>query len=485
MTSFANFGASFSNISIISSYASLFSDGLRAGGPAVLIWSWPLVSLFTLFVALSLAEICSRYPHSGGLYFWTAKLWKGRVGIYVSWLTGWYNILGQFAIVASLELGLSFMLLATYSIATGLEYSPTPPAVLAVCMGFVFLHGCMTMMNVRLLTFFNTLSVFWHILGSLVITIALFVFSPKLQSPTFVFTHFDNRTGFDSVLYAALMGFLMAQYTMTGYDASAHMSEETKRADLAGPSGIFMSVVVSFFAGWPLLISLMFSIQDYDAVLNTKTGVAIAQIFLDSLGAKGAVGMMVIVMGAMFFASLAGLQTCSRTLYAFARDHAVPGSKWVARVHHHCPVVAVWVSAISSFLLVLPYLVNSTLFAAVTSVTCIAFYISYGLPIFALLLHPSCFQPGPFNLGRWSRFIGAGACLWIAFICVLFVLPKQSPITTDNMNWSILMVVLVLVFASIGWICGGGRKFAEKMNGDEVKQTTLVEDEEKAILPIK
>ena len=154
------------------------------------------------------------------------------------------------------------------------------------------------------------------------------------QSASFVFGHFYNGTGLVvPTFYIVLIGLLMAQYTFTGYDASAHMTEETREASTAGPRGIVASIVVSLIAGWVLLIGVTFAIQNYAGEVGSATGVPPAQILLDAIGQTGAELLLVIVCVAQLFCGMSSVTANSRMIYAFSRDGALPGSAFWHRVN--------------------------------------------------------------------------------------------------------------------------------------------------------
>ena len=146
----------------------------------------------------------------------------------------------------------------------------------------------------------SDVSVWWHVLGVIIIVAAVLLGAPKLQPTSWVFTHFVNNTGFGfggAAVYVFLLGLLNAQYTFTGYDASAHMTEETIDAAVAGPKGIVNSIVMSLVAGFVLLTGITYAIQDYDKVLTTSTGVPPVQIFLDATGQVGGILLLLIAIG--------------------------------------------------------------------------------------------------------------------------------------------------------------------------------------------
>jgi amino acid transporter len=160
--------------------------------------------------------------------------------------------------------------------------------VVLIYFAILIVHGLINTFLVRYIAVMNTASVWVHIGGVVIILVSILVKTENKASASFVFTHFINNTGWSSTVYVVLLGLLQSQFTMTGYDASAHMTEETMNADVAGPVGIMMAVGVSFVAGLGYLLALTFGIQDLDRVLNPESGNPIVQIFLDSVGDTGA-----------------------------------------------------------------------------------------------------------------------------------------------------------------------------------------------------
>jgi amino acid transporter len=251
-----------------------------------------------------------------------------------------------------------------------------------------------------------------------------------------------------------LIGLLLAQYTLTGFDASAHMTEETHDASRSGPRGIVMSIVVSVVAGWILLIGLTFAIQSYDSAVNTATAVPPAQIFIDAVGDTGGKLLLLIAIGAQLFCGMASVTANSRMIFAFSRDGALPASRVWHRINPRTrtPTNAIWLAAGGAFVLGLPYLWNATAYAAVTSIAVIGLYIAYVLPTFLRLRQRDAFEPGPWTLGRWSRPIGTIAVIWVVFITILFMLPTASPISAANFNYTPIAVLVVVGFAGIWWL---------------------------------
>jgi len=302
MSGFSNFAVSFTIISILSGCLTLYGYGMGTGGPAIIVWGWPIVGIMTLFVGLSMAEVCSGFPTAGGLYYWSAKLAR-KNGPAWSWFTGWFNFLGQVAVTAGIDFGAAFFINALLNLQFG---TPTYHWVtILIFAGVLLVHGMLNQFGVRLVALLNNVSVWWHILGVLVIVSVLAIVPSHHQSAKFVFTSTFNSTGWHSIFYVLLLGLLLAQYTFTGYDASAHMTEETHNASRSGPRGIVTSIIVSLFAGWILLIGITFAIQNYAGELGSATGVPPAQIFIDAVGATGGKLLLLVAIGAQLFCGLA------------------------------------------------------------------------------------------------------------------------------------------------------------------------------------
>jgi amino acid permease (GABA permease) len=460
MSTFSNFAVSFTIISILSGCLTLYGYGMNVGGPVIMNIGWPLVGIFVLMVGLAMAEVCSSYPTAGGLYYWAAKL-GGNNSAGWSWFTGWFNLLGQVAITAGIDFGLA---LFADALLNGLWNYPTTPGYIVLIYGVVLLiHGLLNTFGIGVVAFLNNVSVWWHLGGVAIIFILLFLVPSHHQSVSFIFTTFVNNTGFGfsgAPIYVFCIGLLLAQYTFTGYDASAHMTEETHNAAVAGPRGIVWSIIISLIAGWILLIAVTGAIQDYAAESTAVTPGA--QVFLDAMGHNGGLFLLFIVVGAQFYCGMSSVTANSRMIYAFSRDGAVPGSQFWHRINPRTrtPTNSIWFAAVGAFILGVPYLWSPVAYAAITSVATIGLYIAYGIPILLRLLAGSKFQRGPWHLGSWSPIVGWIAVVWIVFIAILFVLPQFAPgNTVTTFNFTPVALLVVIGYATIYWFASARKWF--------------------------
>ncbi|MGW2835604.1 amino acid permease [Streptomyces sp. NPDC001286] len=452
---FGNFAISFSVICILAGGMSLFGFGLAHGGPVVMLGSWIVIGAMTLLVGLSLADVVSAYPTSGGPYFMADKLGGARWG----WMTGWLNLLGLLGAIAGIDYGAAVFTGAFAQMQWGI--TPTGGVTMAIFGCILLLHGLFNSAGVRLVNALNAISVWWQLAGVTVIVSALTLAPTPHRSPAFVFTHFHNDTGFTHPLYVALIGSLLAGYTFCGYDASAHVAEETADAQNSAPRGIVRSIYVSWAAGFVLLAGLLFALQDYTATQNTPTGVPPAQIFLDVLGASGAKALLAVVIVAMLFCGNAEVAAASRMVYAFSRSRALPGWQSWRRVNERTktPTRAVWFVIVVPFLLALPALFSPTAYGAITAINAVGMIPAYGIPVFLALRKGDAFQPGLWTLGRWRRPIGYVAIAYVAVITIVFCLPQSTPITADSFNYAGVTLLAALMLAWSTWITRGKRDY--------------------------
>lgn len=430
MGGFSNFAISFSIISILTGAVTLYGVGLNAGGPLVMSIGWPLVTLFVLFVAAALAELASAIPTSGALYHWASLLGGPGWG----WLTAWLNLIGLLAAIAGIDYGCAQFMTPL------LGLTETPGNFMWVFAALLLSHAILNHIGIRTVARLNDFSALYHVAGVAVVVLALAFFAPK-QPVAWLFTKTFTTVKSQPYWFAFLGGLLQAQWTYTGYDASAHTIEETRNARVSAPWGIYLSVAVSGFFGYLMLVFVTLAIKDLDATAGAAN--PFIYIFEQALGGTFGRVVLWIVTLAMWFCGLSCVTSTSRMIFAFARDHGIPLSRVWAAVgrRYRTPAAAVWLASSLSFLLpclifalvaLFPgHLDFSKLYPAVTGVSTIGLYLSYGIPLLLKLraMRQGVWTPqanGPWNLGNWSVPVNVIALLWIAFITVLFVLPPND-----------------------------------------------------------
>jgi amino acid transporter len=442
MGGFRNFAISFSIISILAGCLPSYYLAFHWGGPVSLTWGWLVVGVFTIFVALSMAEIASTYPTAGGLYYWSSKLGGPAWG----WFTGWFNVLGLLGLGA-VGYGLATFAASLFDLLWG--YPTDRHHVFYLFAGFMLAAVAINLLDVQLTSLVSALSAYWHLLGVAVIVVALAVVPEHHQSASYVFTQTVNDSGFGGGGWASAPFFMvfaigsvgMAQYTLVGYDASAHMAEETRRASRSAAVGMIMAVVVSVIAGFVLLLAMTFAIPSR-AGARSHFGDIAAYIWSNALSTRWAEALLLITVCAQFFCLVACMTASSRLLFAFSRDGAVPGHRlWRKVSRHRVPVPAVLAVGAASFLILVPaWWDNLAGYYAVTSIGATSLYIAYVQPVILRFRQGSEFERGEWSLGRHYRWINPIAIAWVVVISVVFMLPTSpgGMPWRDGFDWNLV-----------------------------------------------
>src|SRR5258706_3380423 len=205
MQGFSNMAVSFSIISILAGCLTTYYLALYAAGGPAIAYGWPIVPVRALFVAMSMGEVCSSSPTAGGLYYWSAKLAK-RNAPFWSWTTGWFTLIGQVAITASIDFGLAnfiggFLVLTT-------DYTPRPGSLMLIYGIVLILHGVLNSLGIRLTALLNDISVWWHLVGVAVFLVVLLFLPDHHASASYVFSKFQNNTGWNGTLSGVYVFFI-------------------------------------------------------------------------------------------------------------------------------------------------------------------------------------------------------------------------------------------------------------------------------------
>ncbi len=417
---FSNFAISFSIISILTGAVTLFDYGLAMGGPLEMTLGWPLATAGTLLVALSMAELCSALPTSGGMYHWSAEL--GGPGW--AWFTAWFNIVGLVTAIAGIDYGCAEFLVPLL----GWE---SKPATLLLVYGLLLLsHGLINHYGIRVVAYLNDFSVTIHILGVAVLIGTLWFFAPK--RPLGFLLRASSSSGIHApYFWLFLLGLLQAQWTYTGFDASAHVAEETVDPRRRAPWGMVMSVVVSGFFGYLLILSLTWVVPSVAGTLNAKDAhgdalPAVLAIVESTLGANAGKAVLILTVLAMWFCGLSAVTSISRTIYAFARDRGLPLAQvWSAiSPRHRTPGAAIWLAVALAF----AAMIYSGSYSVVTSLSVVGFYLSYIIPVFLGWRRKAQWlaKRGPWHLGAASNSVNLLAVVWTVFICAIMVMPPNT-----------------------------------------------------------
>lgn len=426
MSGFSNFAISFSIICILAGGITSFHVGLCSVGGASLGLGWPLVCLFSLAVAATMAQVASAFPTAGGLYHWGSLLGGRACG----WATAWFNLAGLITVVAAVNTG-------TYDFATA-AFGLTPSGGHAeatrtgVIVAMTLSQALLNHYGIRLTTRLTDLSGWLILVVATLMTISLLMVTQQFDwSRLWTFTNFSGLPEAapvfprqNSLPWLFALGFLLPAYTITGFDASAHTSEETVQAAHNVPRGIVRSVLLSGLFGWVMIGALLLALPDVAA--GVARGAEVVPWILRSRLPGGFAALLLggIVL-AQYLCGLAALTSASRMVFAFARDGGLPASRWLRTVSPgtRSPSVAVWATATAgvTFTLFVPY-------TTIAAVCAVLLYISYVLPVAAGLwaYGRSWTRFGPWQLGAWYRPLAAISVAGCLFLLVIGVQPPNE-----------------------------------------------------------
>jgi amino acid transporter len=469
---FSNFAISFSIISILAGCFTTFGQGFNNGGPVAISWGWPIVAAFILLIGFTMSELVSAYPTSGGIYWWASKLGSARAAFF----TGWLNLIGLVAVTASVAYGCATFIdltISTFSADYGADYS-----LRRVFIIFLIVLAIAAVLNIfsgHLMAVMNNVSVWWHVLGAAFIVLVLVIVPDNHQSFGYVFSERFNNSGYSdgsnsSAMYWFLVvpfGLLLTQYTITGFDASAHLSEETEEASDHAAKGIWRSIFYSAIGGWILLLAFLFAIPDDAAGNPDNAGVGgggVAYIFTSALDSDLAATILLVSAVGQFFCTTACLTSASRMTFAFSRDRAIPGSSiWRKVGSNKVPRNAVLLVSVVAALITLPALVEvnlgteadpfivPTAFYAVVSVAVIGLYLAFLIPIWLRWRMGDAFVPGAWTNGKKYKWMNLVAVAEIAIISVYFILPfvPQGNPLNDDFSWKFVNYAPILTLGSL------------------------------------
>ncbi len=377
-----------------------------------------------------MAEIASTYPTAGGLYYWSSKLGSPAWG----WFTGWFNLIGLIGIIGAVGYGLAIYATAFFNLIWG--YPNDIHHIFYLFVAFLAFALLVNVFDVRITSLINAISAYWHVIGVAIIVVACIFVPDHHQSASYVFTQTINNSGYSAATRWGVWPFAlvfvigsigMAQYTLTGYDASAHMSEETHKASRSAAVGMIWAVIVSVIAGFILLVAITFAIPSQTGVQTQFTYIT-TYIWQTSMGTHWAEVLLFIVVCAQFFCLTACITSGSRMLFAFSRDRAVPGHQaggagsraTACRCWPPSAPATVGVPAPAPDLVEQPRrLLRRHL----------------GGDDRALhRVHPAgdpapprrrSFERGAWSLGKHYKWINWIAILWVVFISIIFMLPTS------------------------------------------------------------
>jgi len=405
---FSNFAITFSVISILSGLMTLYGFGLGLVGPFS-IWTWAIVGLFQLMVALALGDIASIYPLAGGVYKWTGRLGNPHVG----WFCGCFSLLGWLACTAGIQFGTGIFLAAYLGFDLSIE------VILVFTLLIILLHSIINIFGIRLVAQITDFSVGVHIIGAAVLVGMLLIFG-RSNPIEYIFDTGDVPQGLFFLNF--IQALLMSAWTLTAFDASTNVSEESINPSKVVPWGMIFAVISSWVLGSLLLLSLNLALPGIDETINSGFPAAL-YVIRTALGDTVYKFITVFILLAQFTAGLSSQTVSIRILYAFSRDRGLPFShlwKYVSP-KYSTPVYSVFLISIATFVIC----VFASSLQVITSLSTVGLYFAYAITMAVAIMQRKKIHlnHGPFHLGGLRLPVQVVSLLWTVFITVIMVVP--------------------------------------------------------------
>ncbi|KAL4246863.1 Amino Acid-Polyamine-Organocation Transporter [Abortiporus biennis] len=439
------FGIAFSIIGLLPSIASVLFYSVPNGGPSAMVWGWAVASIFILFVGMSMAELASAAPTSGGLYFWTFSLASPKWRNLLAWIVGYANTIGSISAIASIDWGCAVQIMAAANIGSkDQSFVATDAQLFGVFACVIISHAIICCFGTAVLARLQSVYVGLNVLLCLAVIIALPAATPKefRNTASYAFGNFTNTSGWPNG-YAFILSFLAPLWTICSFDSSVHIAEEASNAAVAVPWAIVGAIGIAGILGWAINVALAFCMgTDLDAIMSSSQ--PMAAILFNAFGQKGTLAVWAIIVVCQYMMGSSMVLAASRQSFAFSRDGALPFSNWLYRMNKYTgtPVNTVWFTCILAIALGLLAFAGTSAINAVFSLSVTALYIAYSIPIIVRFTNSptNSFKPGPFNLGRFSLPVAIIAVLWMLFMGIVFLFPATPGPEVPDMNYTIVVM---------------------------------------------
>lgn len=408
------------------------------------------------------AELCSSMPTSGGLYYASAVLAPPGYGPLAAWITGWSNWLAQVTGAPSVDYALSAMVLAAVSI-TSPTYVPQNWHVFLLTAFIMILHACISSMPTRWIAQFNSYGSTFNIIALLITIIIIPAANnrpeqglPRFASSKSVWGEFYEGTDYPNGI-AVIMSFVAVIWTMSGYDAPFHLSEECSNANIASPRAIVLTSAIGGLFGWFLQLVTAYTVISIDDVLESDLGQPWAAYLLQILPQNTALAVLGMTIVCGFSMGQGCMVAASRVTYAYARDDCFPLSRIWKKVNRRTqtPVNAVWFNTTIGILLVTLLFAGDIAIGAIFSIAAIAAFVAFTIPItIRTFFVGNRFRPGPWHLGKYSPIVGTLATCFTLLMIPILCLPSVTGNNLDPslMNWTCLVWGAPMLGSMVWWV---------------------------------
>ncbi|KAF4452334.1 putative choline transporter Hnm1 [Fusarium austroafricanum] len=437
---------------------------IGAGGPGAVIYGFILVTILQCFLGATLAEFVSSYPTAGGMYHWIAAVAPKRSTGILSFFTGWFSVLGWIFTTASTNLLFAQIVMALINLYQDFEIKAWQTFI--VYQGLNLITAAVVMFGNRIIPGLNKFSLFYLQIAWLAVLVTVVACAPSHRSAEFVFKTWINNTGWENQVICFITGLVNPLYSLGGLDGVTHITEEMPNPSRNAPLAIAITLTIAFCTGLTYLIALMFSVQDYEALSSTTTGLPLAELFHQVTGkVGGAFGLTFLLLVALGPCVVSSQLSTGRIFWAFSRDGAMPFSRIWSKVHPQLKIplnsqiaVTVIIAALGCL-----YLGSSTAFNSLLGTAVTVNNIAYLIPIFTnTVTRRKNMHHGVFYMGNvFGPIVNIVSICWLVFAIVFFSFPYVKPVKPENMNYTCVVVGGLLILVGMWWLKVGKQYTAE------------------------
>ncbi|KAF2096249.1 amino acid transporter [Rhizodiscina lignyota] len=476
-------GLAFAILNSWTALAASLSLALPSGGPIAVIWGLVTAGICNLSLAASLAEFLSAYPTAGGQYHWVAMISPPSLKRGLSWVTGWINLTGWVALVATNSSLASTLIINIISLEVP-DYDFKRWHQFLLYLGITALTFVVNAFMIRLLPHINMFALVWSIAGFFIISIVvLATAAPDYATGEYVFATFINTTGWPDGI-AWLLGLLQGGLGLTGFDAVAHMIEEIPNAAIEGPKIMIYCQYIGISTGFLFLIVLLFvsgGTANAQTIIESSSGPLLETFYIATSSKTGAVCLLIFPLICFCFAGIAVMTTSSRMTFAFARDGGLPLSYLWWRVHNglSVPLNALYLNVFVVVIFGCIYLGSSVAFNAIIAASVVALGVSYGIPVALNMAQLRRKLPERvFALPEWLGWtVNTIGLVYTIVTTVLFLFPPAIPVDGTTMNYCIVAFAIIIIISTIQWIFDGRKNYeGPRITIDEVRRGSMVPD---------
>ncbi|RTE80646.1 hypothetical protein BHE90_004890 [Fusarium euwallaceae] len=437
---------------------------LPSGGAVSLVYGFIFCVLCNFALTASLGEMAAIWPTAGGQYHFVFALCTEKWRRVMSFWVGWINIGGWLVVVTVQGFFAAQFICAAAVVASNDKFVVTQWSTYLIFLAILTFATIANIFGNRILGRWNDAALFWSVLGVIIIGIVLLAMSKKSDAE-FVFTNFDNQTGWSDGM-AWILGLLQSALSLIGFDVVLHMAEEMPNPARDAPRAMVYAIAVGGVTGGAFILIMLFCLPDIAAISTSATGMPIVEMILLATKNRAATTILTLMLAVCFInGTNASTTSASRLLFAMARDKGIIFPDYFAHIQPglNVPIRAIMICYLFNVAFGLLYLGPTVAFGAYISSCTILLNVSYAFPVITLLIRGRGILKAhqnadtPFKLGRWGHVVNWVSSIFVVVTSVFFCFPTAIPVSGNTMNYVCVVIGILVVLIALYWLFYGHR----------------------------